>query len=79
VWSISRYGAFVANYEGYSESNLRWAVNNTSNEKIFLLLTKNKYSLQLYHYLITAGIETFVITGNKLLYACVKELCRLWD
>jgi hypothetical protein len=27
---------------------------------------------------ITDGIKAFAVTGNKLLYACVKEACRLW-
>jgi hypothetical protein len=30
-------------YESYSESNLRWGIKKTSNEKLFLLYTKNTY------------------------------------
>jgi hypothetical protein len=28
--------------------------------------------------MVTARIEAPVISGNKLLYACVKEVCHLW-
>jgi hypothetical protein len=28
--------------------------------------------------IVTAGIEAFVVSENKFLYACVKEICRLW-
>jgi hypothetical protein len=27
---------------------------------------------------VTPGIEALIITGNKFLYSCVKELCCLW-
>jgi hypothetical protein len=27
----------------------------------------------------TATIEALFILGNKFLYACVKEVCRVWD
>jgi hypothetical protein len=59
-------------YKGYSESNLWWAVNKTSNEKIqFYYIQKNTYILDV----VTVRIEAFFISGNKFLYACVKEVC----
>jgi hypothetical protein len=45
--------------------------------KKMLLYTKNMYILKLPLNSITAGIEAFVISGNKFLYGCVKEVCRL--
>jgi hypothetical protein len=27
---------------------------------------------------VTAGIEGLIVSGNKFLYACVEEVCRLW-
>jgi hypothetical protein len=62
---------------GYSESNLRWAVTKTSNEKQILLYTRNTYILQLLLKVVTAGTEAFV-SGNNCLYASVKKVCRLW-
>jgi hypothetical protein len=43
-----------------------------------LLYTKNTYIIQLLLNIVTAGIEALVVSGNKFLYACVKEVCRLW-
>jgi hypothetical protein len=63
-------------YEGYSESNLQWAVNKTSREK--KKLYTNTYVLKLLLNLVTTRTEALVISGNKVLYACVKEVCRLW-
>jgi hypothetical protein len=57
---------------GYSENNLRRAVNKTSNLKK-VLYTKNIYTLKLLLNIVTAGIEALVILENKFLYACVKE------
>jgi hypothetical protein len=65
-------------YEGYSESNLWWTVNKTSNERKNILYTKNMYVLKLLLNIVTAGIEALVASGNKFLYACVKEICHLW-
>jgi hypothetical protein len=58
------------NYEGYSESNLRWAVKNKHWEKTFIMYKKT-YILKLLLNIVTAEIEAFV-SGNKFLYACVK-------
>jgi hypothetical protein len=44
--------------------------------KNILLYTKNKYILKLLLIIVTASIEAPVISGNKFLYACVKEVCR---
>jgi hypothetical protein len=44
------------------------------------LLTKqanNTYILKLLLNVVTTGIEALVISGNKFLYACVREVCRL--
>jgi hypothetical protein len=40
------------------------------------LYTKNICILKLILNVVTAGIEALV-SGNKFLYACVKEICRL--
>jgi hypothetical protein len=45
---------------------------------LLLVYTKNIYILQLLLNVVTAGIEALV-SGNKFLYVCVKEVCRLWD
>jgi hypothetical protein len=63
-------------YEGYSESNLWWAINKTSNEKK-ILYTKNTYILKLFLNVVTAGIEE-LSSRNKFLYSCVKEIYRPW-
>jgi hypothetical protein len=63
-------------YEVYSESNLRWDVKKTSNEnKKIILYTENQYILKLLLNIVTAWIEAPVLSGNKFLYACVKEVC----
>jgi hypothetical protein len=41
------------------------------------LYTKYAYILKLLLNVVTAGIEELVISGNKFLYACVKEVCGL--
>jgi hypothetical protein len=67
-------------YQGHSESKFWLAVNKTSNEKkIFIMVyTKYIYIHKLLLNVVTAGIEAFVISRNKFLYACVKEDSRLW-
>jgi hypothetical protein len=40
-----------------------------------ILYTKNMYILMLLLNTVIAGIEALV-SGNKFLYACVKEVCR---
>jgi hypothetical protein len=42
-----------------------------------LLCTKNMYILELFLSIVTARIQALVISGNKFLYACVKEGCHL--
>jgi hypothetical protein len=42
-----------------------------------LLYTK-KYILKLLLNVVTALIKAFSVSGNKFLYACVKEVCRHW-
>jgi hypothetical protein len=64
-------------YEGYSKSNLRWAVKKTSIEKKKFIYTKNMYILKLVLSIVTAGIEAIVL-GSKFMYVCVKEVCQLW-
>jgi hypothetical protein len=46
--------------------------------KFFLLHTRNIYTLQLLLNLVTAGTGALVVSWNKLLYACVKDVCCLW-
>jgi hypothetical protein len=38
---------------------------------------KNMYILKLLRNVVTARIEAPVISGNKFLYACVKQVCSL--
>jgi hypothetical protein len=40
-------------------------------------IQKNMYIIKLLLNVVTAGIEALVVSGNKFLYARVKELCRL--
>jgi hypothetical protein len=42
-----------------------------------ILHKKNTYILKLLLNIVTAGIEALAVSGNKFLYACVKEVCRL--
>jgi hypothetical protein len=42
-----------------------------------LIIYKNMYILKVLIYVITTGIEAVVASGNKSLYACVKEVCHL--
>jgi hypothetical protein len=46
--------------------------------KTILLYTKYKYILQLLLNVVSAWIEARVVSRNKFLYACVKEVCRHW-
>jgi hypothetical protein len=67
-YNICPVTGFTSNkYEDYSESNLRWAVNETNEKNIY------KYIHKLLLNIVTAGIEALVL-GNKFLYACVKEV-----
>jgi hypothetical protein len=38
---------------------------------------KNTYILILLLNVVAPGIEALIISGNKLLYACVEEVCEL--
>jgi hypothetical protein len=58
-------------YEGYLESNLWSAVN----KRINVLYTKDIYILKLCLNIVTTRTEAPVTSGNKFLYACVKEVC----
>jgi hypothetical protein len=42
-----------------------------------ILYTKNTYILKLVLNVVTTGIEALVLSGNKFMYACVKEVCHL--
>jgi hypothetical protein len=42
-----------------------------------LLYTKNTYILKLILRVVTGGTEPFTVLGNKVLYACVKEHCKV--
>jgi hypothetical protein len=42
------------------------------------IVYKKLYILKLFLNVVTAGIEGLVISGIKFLYACIKEVCRLW-
>jgi hypothetical protein len=65
-------------YKSYAESNFQWTVNKTSNEKKIMLCKKNTYIIKLLLNIVTTGTETLIASGSKFLYACVKEVCRLW-
>jgi hypothetical protein len=68
---------YSGKYEGYSESNVQWAVNITSRNRIYYLQKMHTYLSCLN--IVTARIESLVLSGNKLMYACVKEVCCLWS
>jgi hypothetical protein len=36
------------------------------------------YTLKLFLNIVTARIEVLAVSRNKVLYACVKEVCCLW-
>jgi hypothetical protein len=42
-----------------------------------LLCIKNTYIFKLLLNVVTAIIEALAALGNKILFACVKEVCRL--
>jgi hypothetical protein len=65
-----QYASYVM-YQSYSESNLRWSVNKTSNEKMNYYV-KNTYILKLLLNLVTAGIEALV-SGNKFCMPVSKK------
>jgi hypothetical protein len=65
-------------YEGYSESNLPWGVKKQAKREQHLLYTQNKYILKLLLNVVTACTEALVVSGNKFMYACVKDVCRHW-
>jgi hypothetical protein len=56
-------------------TNIRCAVNKTSDENKFTLCNST-YKLKLFLSLIRAGVDALE-SGNKFVYACVKEICRL--
>jgi hypothetical protein len=62
-------------YEDYSESPGELLTKQAMRKK--LLYTKNMYILKLLLSIVTAGIEALVMPANKILYACVKEICCL--
>jgi hypothetical protein len=61
-------------HEGYSESNLRWA-NKGKKKRLY---TKYAYILKILLNVVTIATDTLIISGNKFVYACVREVCRLW-
>jgi hypothetical protein len=76
-WKWRREGADKRIIWRLFESNLRLAVNKTSNgEKI--LYAKNTYIFKPLLNVVSAGIEALIVSGNKFLHACVKAVCRLW-
>jgi hypothetical protein len=42
-----------------------------------LLYTRYAYTLKLLLNIVAAGYEALIISGNKFLYACMKEVCHL--
>jgi hypothetical protein len=49
-----------------------------NNEKKICIMYKKKYILKLRLNVVTAGTEALVVSGNKYLYAYLKEVCRHW-
>jgi hypothetical protein len=43
-----------------------------------ILHTENAYILKLLLNVVMTRIEAHVLSGNKFLYVCVKEVCHLW-
>jgi hypothetical protein len=60
-------------YVGYSESNLQWAVNKTSNDKKIIMYQTNTYILKLLLNVVNAGIQALVISGNKFCVPVSKK------
>jgi hypothetical protein len=69
--SLYRWSCGRLKYEGYSESNLRWAVNKTMRKN--LLYLKNTYILKLLLNVVTAGIEALVVLGIKFCMPVSKK------
>jgi hypothetical protein len=46
-------------------------------ENFIIYVQRNAYILKLLLNIVTAGIEALVVSRNKFLHACVKEVCRL--
>jgi hypothetical protein len=44
---------------------------------MLLYMYKHIYILKLLRNVVIAGTEALVLSGNKFMYACVKEVCRL--
>jgi hypothetical protein len=42
-----------------------------------VIISKNTYIFNLLLNLVTPGIKALIIPGNKFLYVCVQEVCRL--
>jgi hypothetical protein len=42
-----------------------------------IIVYKKMYIYKLLINVVTTGIEALVVSGNKFLYACVKEVCYL--
>jgi predicted hydrocarbon binding protein len=49
----------------------------TKEKNIVIYKKKNTYVLELLLNVVTAGTETLTVLGNKLFYACGKEVCSL--
>jgi hypothetical protein len=45
--------------------------------KTIFIIYKNMYILKTLLNTVTTGNEAFDVLGNKILYACFKEVCRL--
>jgi hypothetical protein len=71
IFIITRATRKVTFGELLTKQAMRWET---------LLFTKNTYSYirKLFLNVITTWIKALVLSGNKFLYACAKEVCCLW-
>jgi hypothetical protein len=60
----------------YAERGVRWAGLKTINWKEVYCIP-NTYIFEILLQIVTVKIEA-LISGDKCLIACVKDLCRLW-
>jgi hypothetical protein len=63
-------------YEGYSKKVTSGELLTKEATSKMYYIQKNTYILKLLLNVITAEIEE-LLSGNKFLYACVKEVCHL--
>jgi hypothetical protein len=73
----SKFHILISNYEGYSESKIRRAVNKKAMKKELISYEKiYTYLIKLLLDVVTAGTEALE-SRNAFLCVCVINVCRL--